>query len=124
VTRGLAHVSKRPLDEVQQIAAPGRETQLIGVLDHQPFLFVLDGLERILIAYARMDASRLDDSEVGKDKNLRKTADPKVGGFLRKLAQVSKSRVLVSSRLYPAELETLGGDPIPGTFRLKIEGLA
>src|SRR5437660_9843793 len=123
VTRELAYITKRPLDEVQQIPAPERETQLLAALDHQPFLFVLDGLERILIAYARMDASRLDDSEVGKEKNLRKTADPRVGSFLEKLAQVKHSRILVSSRLYPTELETTGGDSIPGTFRVKIDGL-
>src|SRR5207249_3265836 len=123
VMRALAYVTKRPLDEVQQIPAPERETQLLAVLDHEPFLFVLDGLERILIAYARMDASRMDDSEVGKEKNLRKTADPRVGSFLKKLAQVDRSRILVSSRLYPTELETAGGDSIPGTFRLKIDGL-
>src|SRR5439155_12462702 len=43
--------------------------------------------------------------------------------FLQKLAQIKQSQVLVSSRLYPAELETTGGDSIPGTFRLKIDGL-
>src|SRR6266571_4321639 len=123
VTRALAYVTKRPLGEVQQIPAPERETQLLAALDHQPFLLVLDGLERILIAYARMDASRLDDSEVGKEKNLRKTADPRVGRFFQKLAHVKQSRVLVSSRLYPTELETSGGDSIPGSFRVKIEGL-
>jgi tetratricopeptide (TPR) repeat protein len=123
VIRALAYVTSRPLGEVQQIPAPERETQLLAVLDHQPFLLVLDGLERILIAYARMDASRLDDTEVGKEKNFRKTADPRVGSFLKKLAQVKHSRILVSSRLYPTELETTGGDSIPGTFRLKIDGL-
>jgi tetratricopeptide (TPR) repeat protein len=123
VTRALAYATKRPLDEVQQIPAPERETQLLAALVHQPFLFVLDGLERILIAYARMDAARLDDSEVGKEKNLRKTADPRVGSFLKRLAQLKQSRILVSSRLYAAELETAGTDPIPGSFRVKIEGL-
>src|SRR5207302_9918211 len=63
VTRALAYVSKRPLDEVQQIAAPERETQLLALLDHEPFLLVLDGLERILIAYARMDAAHLSDDD-------------------------------------------------------------
>lgn len=123
VARALAYTRELPLDEVLNIPAPERETQLLAALDRQPFLLVLDGLERILIAYARMDAGRLDDSEVGKEKSLRKTADPRVGRFLQKLAQVKQSRVLVSSRLYPAELETSGGDPTPGSFRIRIEGL-
>jgi len=123
VARALAYVSQRPLDEVQSIPAPDRETQLLAALDHQPFLLVLDGLERVLIAYARMDAARLDDGEVGKEKHFRKTADPRVGSFLKKLAQVKQSRTLVSSRLYPTELETSGDDPIPGSFKIKIEGL-
>jgi len=123
VARALAYVTRRPLDEVQQAPAPERETQLLATLDREAFLVVLDGLERILIAYARMDASRLDDSEVGKEKGLRKTADPRVGAFLKRLAQVKGSRILVSSRLYPTALETDGGDSTPGSFRLKIEGL-
>src|SRR6185369_16346465 len=123
VTRALAYVIGHPLDEVQQIPAPERETQLLAVLDRKPFFLVLDGLERILISYSRMDASRFEDSDVGKEKNLRKNADPRVGSFLKKLTQVARSRILVSSRLYPAELEIATGEPIPGTLRLKIGGL-
>ncbi len=123
VIRSLAYVSKRGIDEVQEIPVPERESQLLVALNHEPFLIVLDGLERILIAYARMDAARLDDSDVGKERGLRKTEDPRVGSFLKKLAQVRYSRILVSSRLYPTELETDGSDPIPGTFKLRIEGL-
>jgi hypothetical protein len=82
VTRALAYVTRRPLTETQQIPPPERETQLLAVLDREPFLFVLDGLERILIAYASMDAARLRDSQVGNQKNLRKAADPRAGRFL------------------------------------------
>jgi tetratricopeptide (TPR) repeat protein len=124
IIRALAYVSRRTIDQVMEIPESAREPKLLAALDRQPFLFVLDGLERILIAYARMDAVRLDDIEVGKEKNLRKTADPRVGSFLKKLAQAKASRVLVSSRLYPTELETSGGDPIPGSFRVNIEGLS
>ncbi len=123
VTRTLAYVSRRPLAEVQQIPAPDRETQLLAALDREPFLIVLDGLERVLIAYARMDAARLDDSQVGNQRNLRKTADPRAGRFLKRLAQVRNSRILVSTRLYPAELETEGGEPMPGSFRRDLTGL-
>lgn len=123
IIRALAYVSRQPLEEVQKIPAPERETQLLAALDREPFLIALDGLERILIAYARMDAARLEDNQVGNQKNLRKTADPRAGLFLRKLAQVRCSRVLISTRLYPAELETDGGEPIPGSFRYDLRGL-
>ena len=123
VMRALAYVSKRSMDEVRQISLSDREGQLLNALKREPFLIVLDGLERVLIAYARMDAARLEDTEVGNQRNLRKTADPRIGQFLRKLAQVKSARILISTRLYPTELETEGGDPIPGTDRYDLESL-
>jgi hypothetical protein len=53
VTRALAYLTQRPLDEVQKIPA----------LDREPYLVTLDGLERILIAYVRMDAAHLSDDD-------------------------------------------------------------
>lgn len=136
VTRALAYVTRRLLTEVQQVPAPDRETQLLAALDRDPFLLVLDGLERILIAYARMDAAHLSDDDYDRlttnvvanayglppsaaqsftgEHRLRKTADPRAGSFLRKLSNVRASRVLVSTRLYPADLQTMTGEPWPG----------
>jgi hypothetical protein len=93
------------------------------VLDREPYLVVLDGLERILIAYARMDAAHLSDDAVKPDRFLRKSADPRVGRFLQRLASARSSRILVSSRLFPAELETVTGNPIQGVFRRDLAGL-
>ncbi len=42
---------------------PDREAELLHHLDEKPFLLVLDGLERILLAYHRMDASYLADDK-------------------------------------------------------------
>jgi tetratricopeptide (TPR) repeat protein len=145
VTRALAYVTRRPLAEVQTIPAPERETQLLTALDHEPYLFVLDGLERMLIAYARMDAAHLSDDDYDKqtanvvanaiglpasaaqsftgEHRLRKTADPRAGSFLRKLANVRASRVLVSTRLYPADLQMMTGAPLPGCAAKFLEGL-
>jgi tetratricopeptide (TPR) repeat protein len=145
VTRALAYVTRRTREEVEEAPPPDRETQLLATLDREPYLIVLDGLERILIAYARMEtgvlsnddldektASRLSgalgspesaaQSLVGQHR-LRKTTDPRVGGFLRKLASMQASRILVSTRLFPAELETLTGEPIAGSRAYFLDGL-
>jgi tetratricopeptide (TPR) repeat protein len=145
ITRALAYVTRRPRKEVEKIPPPERESQLLAALDLEPFLIVLDGLERILIAYARMDAAHLSDDDLDQQTanrvagaiglpesaaqsfigqhRLRKTADPRAGGFLRKLASVHVSRILVSTRLYPADLQTSIGGPLPGSFALFLTGL-
>jgi hypothetical protein len=148
VTRALAYVSRRPLDEIkQQLSLPEREDQLLHILDLEPFLITLDGLERILTAYARLDAAYLRDEDaideetanrvagayglpkragqsfIGKHK-LRMTADPRAGRFLRELARVRASRILVSTRLYPADLQAPGGAPSPHCFALFLSGLS
>src|SRR5947209_10227464 len=64
VIRALAYTSRRPRAEIERLPAPEREDQLLALLDREPFLVVLDGLERLLIAYARLDAARLLDDEL------------------------------------------------------------
>ena len=126
VIRALAYVSNRPREDIQKLPPPEREEQLLSILDREPFLFVLDGLERLLIAYSRMDAARLTDDDLDQrtanivagvfglpisasksfigQHRLRKTADLRTGAFLRKLAAIRSSRILVSTRLYPGRL--------------------
>ena len=147
IPRALAYVTNQPREEVQKIPLPEAEEKLLAVLDREPFLLVLDGLERLLIAYARMDAARLQDSDLDEktanfiaserglppsaaqsftgQQQLRKTADPRVGSFLRKLTRTRASRILVSTRLYPRDLQDKHtDDPIPGShckFSVKAE---
>ena len=64
VIRALAYAAGLPEAEVRQMPAQEREDQLWQVLDQRPFLLVLDGLERILLAYARMDAAHLPDDDL------------------------------------------------------------
>src|SRR6266487_3115040 len=108
IIRALAYVSRRSREDIEKNTKPGeREELLLQILDRQPHLLVLDGLERILIAYARMDAARLADDDLDQrtantvagalglpasaaqsfigEHRLRKTADPRAGSFLRKL---------------------------------------
>jgi tetratricopeptide (TPR) repeat protein len=146
VTRALAYVSRQSREDIQRLPPPEREAQLLSLLDREPFLLVLDGLERILVAYARMDAARLADDDLDQrtanvvagalglpesaaqsfvgQPRLRKTADPRTGSFLRKLAATRSSRILVSTRLYPADLQTETGGVRLGCEAIFLHGLA
>jgi len=145
IIRALAYVSGQSEKAVRQMKAADREDQLLRILDEQPFLLVLDGLERILIAYARMDAAQMldedldertanfvagaiglptsaADSFIGKQP-LRLTADHRAGQFLRRLARVRSSRLLITTRLYPIDLQVETGDPLPGCAAKFLNGL-
>jgi tetratricopeptide (TPR) repeat protein len=141
----LCYVGGRSQDEVRALSWQEREAQLLQHLNEKPYLFVLDGLERILIAYHRMDASYLADDDydqqtanvvagatglpssaaqsfVGQHR-LRQTTDPRAGVFLQKLAQVANSRILITTRLYPSALQLPNGQPRPGCFAYFLRGL-
>ena len=143
--RALAYLTGRPRAVTEQVPMHDREDQLLAILDREPHLLVLDGLERELVAYARMDAAHLSDDDldaktahtialraglpataaqsfVGEAK-LRQTADPRTGHFLRRLAQVRAARILVTTRLFPYELQDFNGEPLPGTFLRFLSGL-
>ena len=140
VISALAYVAGEDREAVRELPPPEREARLLAALDRQPFLLVLDGLERILVAYARMDAARLADDDLDRQTanavaeasgtaaregrpQLRKTTDPRAGAFLRKLTRVRASRVLVSSRLYPADLQMDTGVALPGSHAHFLTGL-
>lgn len=135
VIRALAYVTQELPEDIQRKLAPNeREDRLLHILDREPFLLVLDGLERILLAYAGADAALLTDEEVdaavaGSESKtpdrlaaepfaghhrLRRAIDPRVGSFLRRLVSVRAARILISTRLAPADLETVTGAPLPG----------
>jgi len=145
VIRTLAYVTKSDEGEIREITPAERERELLEVLDREPYLIVMDGIERIMIAYARLDAVRIDDEALDEQtqnvvagaiglpanakqsmfspNRLRKTADPRAGAFLRKLATIRASRILISSRLYPADLQRPSGHPIKGSHALFLTGL-
>ena len=146
VIRALAYTSGQTEAAVRALPPEEREDQLFTLLDERPFLLVLDGLERILLAYARMDAAHLADDDLDEQTandivryyglsddvketylqkhRLRQCADPRAGRFLRRLTRVRASRLLISTRLYPAELQTNTALPMPGCHPLFLTGLS
>ena len=145
LTRTLAYVSRRRFSEVEQLPLPDREEQLLRVLDKKPYLIVLDGLERLLQAYGRPSAAQSVDSELdrqaseygegtavgadpstalGQQHRLRRTINPRAGTFLRRLVTLGATRVLVSTRLFPTELQTDVDTVLPGAWRQVLAGLS
>ena len=146
VTRSFAYVSGQSEAEVRKQNLRDRCDSLIQLLHKEPYLIVLDGLERILTAYARMDAPYLRDDHIDEHTQnafydahgypqgffqttlgrhtLRLAADPNVGRFLKILPQIRASRILTSSRLFPADIQRPDGHPIAGCEAILLAGLS
>jgi hypothetical protein len=146
VSRALGYVTRRSQEEIAAIPAADREEELLAVLDVEPHLIVLDGVERLLLAHVDPDPGDLadDDAHVeaaGRDAGilglpesaatsfvgqarLRATADPRIGAFLRRLAGVGAARILITSRLHPADLQLESGEPVPGAHVYFLDGLS
>jgi len=97
--RALAYAAGMPEAETRQFTAREREDRLLRLLDEQPFLVVLDGLERILLAYARLDAAHLADDDLDE-----RTANELVDAM--GLPQEARETYLEKHRLRRAALPT------------------
>src|SRR5262249_30293976 len=96
--------------------------RLLAELRRHPFLLVLDGFERLLTAYHRLDPSKLRDDEVPPDH--RACTSPRTEDLLRQLTACSPATILVTTRLMPAVRENKGHQPVSGAGRLALHGLA
>ncbi|MBN2305096.1 MAG: DUF4062 domain-containing protein [Anaerolineae bacterium] len=117
----LAYVTGRLLDPSDGTSQYEREERLLNELCQGRYLLVLDGLERIMVAYHRPDAARIPDDQV--DVNRRDCTDPRSGAFLQRLTRCPQTKVLISTRLMPAVLENRAGQPLPGVDVCLLDGL-
>ena len=142
ITSALAYATNRTPSDFNDLSRRERQKQLLAALDRDPYLFVMDGLERIFTGYkedslyqsefvtASSDASTDVDSDEEHPANLgdrddrwRKTADPRDGEFLRALSTIGSSRILMSSRHFPADLQSRARTPLPGCAPHFLKGL-
>jgi len=127
--RALTYITRRPLAELNKLPTRELARDLLAELHARPWLLVLDGLERVLVAYHRIDAAEVPDEEANAptdkvlSRNPRATIRDEDGDLLRALAVARPSKVLVSSRLVPQVLLNPAGQPIPGVRRLPLPGL-
>lgn len=136
IAHALAYISGTSLDKVVEMSLADQEYSLLSSLTARPYLIVLDGAERLLLAYTRAESARMLDESIDAhsldvlggadnrnesqeprflaDRSQRKAADPYVGSFLRRLSKIGKSRILVTTRLAFTDLETTTGEPMVG----------
>lgn len=121
VLDAAAYVTGKPFKAMRRLSRLKRSEELLEALRSRPFLIMLDGLERLLRAYHRLDPSKLRDDEV--DASQRSLIDPRDADLLRQLASCRPSKVLVSTRLVPVALESATGQLIPGVHHHRLSGL-
>jgi tetratricopeptide (TPR) repeat protein len=119
----LAYTRGVEPDSLKDLSAHECGEQLLIELRRRPFLLVLDGFERVLAAYHRIDKAQVSDDGIPLDQ--RECTNPRDGELLPQLVQCEPSKILISSRLMPKGLEdSAGHSPIPGVKHLKLEGLS
>jgi tetratricopeptide (TPR) repeat protein len=126
--RALAYMTWRPLQEFRGKKTAELGELLLAGLRARPWLLVLDGLERVLVAYHRIDAAQLADEEAGKSDAIARrdptaAIHPDDDDLLRALASAAPSKLLLTSRLIPRVLLNRSSQPVPGVRHERLPGL-
>lgn len=124
IPRALTYLTGEDEDTFASRTRAENEQQLIELLQAKPYLIAFDGIERILVAYQRIDASHLDSDELVKERQLRGCADPRDDEFLARLVSCKGAKFLVSTRLIPQSLTGRQGDLMRGVRSIDLLGLA
>lgn len=126
--RANAYISGRPLEDFRRMKMRELSERLLHHLQSRPWLLVLDGLERVLVAYHSFDAAELRDEEAlfPDDIDYRDPCSairPADDDLLSVLASAAPSKILITSRLFPRVLLNQSRQPIPGVLRVPLGGL-
>ncbi len=125
----LAYVTGKPIQRFRKKRTLELTESLVHHLQARPWLIVLDGLERVLVAYHRSDAAQLSDEEASVATDKIGHRDPCIAirpeddDLLRALAAAAPSKLLITSRLVPRVLVNPASQPIPGVLRILLQGL-
>jgi tetratricopeptide (TPR) repeat protein len=124
VRYALAYVTGQSHDELRKESSHYQRAQwLRKELQRRPFLLVLDGFERVLTAYHRLDKAQIPDDRI--DEKLRECVNPPDGELLVQLLNCGPSKVLISTRLFPVGLEDRASHrQARGVAHLKLNGLS
>lgn len=123
IRHALAYITQKDPDSLKDLTYEERANQLINELNRRNFLLVMDGFERVLVAYHRIDRAHMRDEQVEESQDYRNCTDPRDAEFIRRLAELRNSKVLISTRLMPAAFEEFNL-VIDGVDHIPLKGLS
>jgi hypothetical protein len=126
--RALAYMTGRSWTLFRESSTFELSRQLMDQLRTAPWLLVLDGLERVLVSYHRLDAPQLRDEDAGSPDQIARrhpcsAINPEDDELLRGLSGAMPSKLLLTTRLAPRALLNHSNQPIPGVLREHLPGL-
>ena len=109
--KAIEHFGEGEIDWKKLESAWDQMDFLIDILRKNRYLLVLDGVERVLRAYYNMGSPyQGDDIKKDEKEDFRSCIEPNCGLFFQWLASGNpKTKTLLTSRLYPRELDSLDG---------------
>ncbi len=122
IRHALAYITRKTFEELNNLTYQERVSLLLDRFNKNNYLLALDGIERILVAYHRIDKAQLRDNQVGQDVDLRNCTDPRDTDVLYRFVSLKRSKVLISTRLMPRALED-AGESIQGVSVIQLKGL-
>jgi len=129
--RALAFCGRMQTEGVDTLSRGQVEDQLVEALARDRYVLVIDGLERLMTGYAQT-AERAIDDEGTRGASSREEATPEErrmedrrdGAFFARLATPLASRLLITTRLAPADLEhRRSGELRPHVSLVNLRGL-
>ncbi|WP_164205521.1 FHIPEP family type III secretion protein [[Micrococcus luteus] ATCC 49442] len=129
--RALTFCGRMSPDRVDALDRSEVEKHLLDALANDRYLVIIDGFERLMAGYAQTAERAVDDEGTrgtpdreGATTADRRMTDQRDGAFLTRLAAPLASRLLITTRMMPAELEA--GDnrqPRPHVVHVDLPGL-
>jgi len=111
--------------ETKERSSRQQVNDLLDAMQKTNILIVLDGFERLLRQYGRMDAALQEDEEKEVDPSQRDCTSQPAETFLRGLSDKQiVSKVLMTSRLFPRALEGRDGKLQSGCREVELKGFS
>ncbi|MDT7602327.1 MAG: hypothetical protein QOF61_324 [Acidobacteriota bacterium] len=124
IDEALRYVSGQPIDAARLPTTYDRAQDLRQQLQTKRVLFVLDGFERQLRAYAGLNAAYQQDETKDPSQEERACVDQIGARWLTGIAAgASRAKVLLTTRLMVRDLEDRAGEALAGVLKQELKEL-